>query len=49
MEILKCDKIDCGSYTVLARNEKGETISQAVEFTEQILITEVRKYSVPEF
>ncbi|XP_069190632.1 obscurin-like, partial [Procambarus clarkii] len=37
MEMLKAEKMDCGSYKVVAKNEKGETTSQAVELTMDML------------
>ncbi|XP_069946180.1 obscurin-like isoform X5 [Cherax quadricarinatus] len=37
MEMIKAEKFDCGSYKVVAKNEKGETTSQTVELTQAML------------
>ena len=37
MEMIRAEKTDCGSYKLVAKNEKGETISNTVELTETML------------
>lgn len=37
MEMIRAEKSDCGSYKVIAKNEKGETTSNTVEITETML------------
>lgn len=35
--MIRCENSDCGSYKVVAKNEKGETTSNTVELTEKML------------
>ncbi|KAK4328937.1 hypothetical protein Pmani_000687 [Petrolisthes manimaculis] len=41
MEVLRAEKSDCGSYKLIAKNEKGETTSHSVLITESMLEEEV--------